>query len=171
MKVLEIDCNIPAFLFQMFYFFSKFSRNSSQNYLKTRTLWVTFVQIEFLVTKYSFVYFEFVQFECRILRSRDCCTLSSRPTYISLLSASVSLLALLHLCHFGDSPFVKIRFSRTINWSNDIFDWIRPCMTLASILNPFFDLDLNFDLGQFWTHFHFLTLTSILTSVQIVNFV
>ena len=29
---------------------------------------MTFVQIEFLVTKNSFVYFKFVQFECRILR-------------------------------------------------------------------------------------------------------
>ena len=41
---------------------------SAKNVPKTRTHRVTFVHIEFLVTKNSFVYFEFVQFECRILR-------------------------------------------------------------------------------------------------------
>ena len=43
-------------------------KNSPKKYPKTRTLRVTFAQIEFLVTKNSFVYFKFVQFECRILR-------------------------------------------------------------------------------------------------------
>ena len=61
---------------------------SPKKYPKTRTLRVTFAQIEFLVTKNSFVYFKFVQFECRILRG-------------------IAVLVFQHWCH----SFSKFRFT------------------------------------------------------------